>query len=263
MNQTAQAQESGSQEKQAATQAATQARTGAADRSAPGSLDPGRATRTRTSLLREPIPEQILPRIRQDIVTNRWPPGARLPEPQLCDEFGVSRTPLRQALRALETEGLIRLIPHVGAIVTNPDDAEVREHMEALGALEQWAAARVAETRAAEALTRIEDLYQDMDRAARAGDAPGYFDLNDRFHREIVLATGNRTVADLHERLMWHVSRARNRANAREPFETDAAGHHAPIMAALRTGSPDRAATEMRRHIEGVTALILGADPQA
>jgi DNA-binding GntR family transcriptional regulator len=213
-------------------------------------------------VLRAPIPEQILPRIRRDIIANRWLPGARLPEPQLCDEFGVSRTPLRQALRALEAEGLIRLVPHVGAIVTNPDAAEVREHMEALSALEQWAVAQVARARPVEALARLDATFSEMDRAARSGDAASYYAINDRFHREIVLATANRTVADLHERLMWHVCRARNRANSGEPFQPDAAENHAPIMAALHEGAPERAAAEMGRHLEEVTRLMLAAAPK-
>ena len=212
-------------------------------------------------ILRAPIPEQILPRIRRDIIANRWHPGARLPEPQLCEEFGVSRTPLRQALRALEAEGLIRLVPHVGAIVTSPGATEVREHMEALSALEQWAVARVAADQPDGALARLDAIFAEMEAAARDGDAARYYEINDRFHREIVLSTGNGTLADLHERLMWHVCRARNHANAGEPFAADAANHHAPIMAALHAAAPEQAAMELGRHLEEVTRLMLASAP--
>src|SRR5258708_28217484 len=68
----------------------------------------------------EPIHDQILPHLRRDIIENRWKSGERLSEPLLCKQFGVSRTPLRVALKTLEAEGLIRLVPPVGALVTGP-----------------------------------------------------------------------------------------------------------------------------------------------
>src|ERR1700754_4575701 len=96
-----------------------------------------------TSVVRyAPMHDQILPHLRKDIVENRWKSGERLSEPLLCKEFGVSRTPLRQALKTLEAEGLIRLVPHVGAVVTDPSATEIAETMEILIGLEQLAAIR-------------------------------------------------------------------------------------------------------------------------
>src|SRR6202022_2116733 len=87
-----------------------------------------------------PMHDQILPHLRRDIVENRWKSGERLSEPLLCKQFGVSRTPLRQALKTLEAEGLVRLVPHVGAVVTDPGATEIGETMEILIGLEQLAA---------------------------------------------------------------------------------------------------------------------------
>ena len=84
-----------------------------------------------------PMHNQILPQLRRDIVENRWKSGARLSEPLLCKQFGVSRTPLREALKTLEAEGLVRLVPHVGAVVTDPSPTEIAETMEILIGLEQ------------------------------------------------------------------------------------------------------------------------------
>src|SRR5687767_11483162 len=93
---------------------------------------------------REPIHEQILPHIRRDIVTNRWAPGERLPEMELCAEFGVSRTPLRDVLKILEVDGLVELVPHVGAVVTRLDPPDLADKLEVLSGLEQTAAMKVA-----------------------------------------------------------------------------------------------------------------------
>src|ERR1700744_1564646 len=74
---------------------------------------------------RESMHVAILAQLRLDIVEGRWQAGERLPEPLLCEEFGVSRTPLRDAFRILEPEALVELIPHVGAVVTAPDASDI------------------------------------------------------------------------------------------------------------------------------------------
>jgi DNA-binding GntR family transcriptional regulator len=207
---------------------------------------------------REPIHEQILPHIRDDIIDGRWPPGERLPEPLLCKEFGISRTPLRAALKLLEADGFVELLPHVGAVVTAPGPLEVAERMEVLAALEEKAAAKVAHARPAAALATIKRLHTAMTKAAGKGDAAIYYRLNDEFHRAIVLGAENRTLADLHEHVMWHVHRARSRANAYERVERDAAAHHDRIVEEILAGDATAAAAALRDHLGEVGQLMLG-----
>lgn len=209
-------------------------------------------------LVREPLHEQILPHIRNDIIRGRWRPGERLPEPLLCSEFGISRTPLRDALKLLEAEGFVELLPHVGAVVTDPDIAEVGEKMEVLSALEQAAAAKVARTRPGATLEAIQRLHAGMQAAAQERDQETYFRLNDEFHRAIVLGAANRTLADMHERIMWHVHRARRRANDYEPFEKDQADHHERIVQQILRGEPSKAAEAVSEHLAEVSDLIIG-----
>lgn len=204
-----------------------------------------------------PMHDQILPHLRRDIVENRWKSGERLSEPLLCKEFGVSRTPLREALKTLEAEGLVRLIPHVGAVVTDPDAAEIGETMEILIGLEQLAATRVAQARRAEVLSEIERLYHEMREAANAADVSRYYALNDEFHRAIVNGTGNRSLADLHEKVMWHVHRERHRANFRETLTSESADSHKELVRAICGGQPEAAGIAMRNHLEHVSQLML------
>lgn len=201
--------------------------------------------------------DQILPHLRKDIVENRWKSGERISEPQLCKEFGVSRTPLRQALKTLESEGLVRLIPHVGAVVTDPDTAEVGETMEILIGLEQLAATRVAQLQPPEVLKDIARIYEQGHKAAAAGDAARYYALNDEFHRVIVHGTGNRSLVDLHEKVMWHVHRERHRANAVEPFTVESADSHDELVHAILENRPEDAGLAMRKHLETVSRLML------
>ena len=206
---------------------------------------------------RQPIHEQILPHIRADIVENRWKPGERLPEPQLCREFGISRTPLRDAFKILEAEGLVRLLPHVGAVVTDPGLPDVMEKMEILSALEQLAATKLAASRPPAALAEIRRLHRAMRDAAEARDAAAYYRLNDDFHRAIVVGAGNKTLADMHEMIMWHVYRARHRANAHEPLSQAGSEHHGRIVRHLCDGEPDGAAHAVRDHLDEVSRIIV------
>lgn len=205
----------------------------------------------------EPIHDQILPHLRKDIVENRWKSGERLSEPLLCNEFGVSRTPLRQALKTLETEGLVRLIPHVGAVVTDPDEAEVGERMEILIALEQHAATRVAEAARPQVLREIERIQSEMHGASQAGDAARYYMLNDQFHLAIVRGAGNRSLVGLHEKVMWHVHRERHRVNFGEAVTADSASSHRELIAAITQHKPEAAGLAMRKHLEHVGRLML------
>lgn len=204
-----------------------------------------------------PMHDQILPHLRRDIVENRWKSGERLSEPLLCKQFGVSRTPLRVALKTLEAEGLIRLVPHVGAVVTDPGATEIGETMEILIGLEQLAAIRVAQLKRQEILHDIRRIYQEMRLAARRGDASRYYELNNDFHLCIVRGTGNRSLVDLHEKVMWHVHRERHRVNEIESVTVESAESHHDIVDAILAHRAEDAGRAMRKHLENVSKLML------
>ena len=204
-----------------------------------------------------PMHDQILPHLRRDIVENRWKSGERLSEPLLCRQFGVSRTPLRQALKTLEAEGLVRLVPHVGAVVTDPGATEIGETMEILIGLEQLAAVRVAQSRPPKVLQEIRRIFRDMKQAARRGDASRYYELNNDFHLSIVRGTGNRSLVDLHEKIMWHVHRERHRANVVGPVTVESAESHDGIVHAILEHRAEAAGRAMRQHLENVSRLML------
>jgi DNA-binding GntR family transcriptional regulator len=206
---------------------------------------------------RQPIHEQILPHIRQDIVDGRWKPGERLAEPELCEAFGVSRTPLRDALKILETEGLVRLLPHVGAVVTPLDPPDLMDKMDVLTGLEQMAAAKVALVQDKAVLRRIQTLHRSMADAVRQRQIRRYYGLNDEFHAAIVQGAGNDTLTAMHATMMWHVVRARRLAYEVEELAQDADIHHEPIVQAILAADPDAASLAMRRHLGDVARHAL------
>lgn len=208
-------------------------------------------------VVKELIHEQILRTLRRDIIANRWEPGERLPEPLLCSEFGVSRTPLREAMKVLEGEGLVEMRPHVGAVVTALDPPDLADKFEVLAGLEQIAASKVAKLRHSVTLDGIMRIQDAMVAAAEAGDVSRYYDLNDEFHRAIVSGANNATLAQLHQRIMLHVHRARHRAQEYEPLYPTAAERHNAIIACLISGDEDGAGKAARAHLEDVSQAVL------
>ena len=208
---------------------------------------------------RESIYEQILPELRQDLVRGRWPPGQRLPEPLLCEEFAISRTPLRDAFRVLESEGLLELIPHVGAVVTKPEAVDIAGTFYLLSVLEAAAAEAIARSPAAAIISKLRKLHERMQTALGKGDHVQYFKLNDDFHRALAVGSKNPALIQIHEKLMWHVYRIRHAINENKPFsrETGMPDEHSAILAAIIEGRARDAFDLVRSHGQHVAQTVL------
>jgi DNA-binding GntR family transcriptional regulator len=140
----------------------------------PASVDTLVSPRTVAGLVAE--------RLRAQIVAGELPAGTKLRQVEIARRFDVSTTPVREALAALQREGLVRLHPQRGAVVFLPSVEDLREHYEIRGALEAVAAARAAERFEAPWAEPLEALLQEM----RDGPAASrYIELNQRFHTEL------------------------------------------------------------------------------
>ena len=185
------------------------------------------------------------------IIAGRYPPGSSIPpEPTLCEELGVSRGPIREALRSLEAEGLVEITPRRGAVVISLSKRDfleayqVREALEALGV--RLAVPRLTETE----LARLEEYIERMAEHAAAGDVDAFFETNAAFHAALVEASDNRMLIDVYRRLMAQMGPYRRpSARLRGNVEQSIAEHHA-IAAAARDRDPERAVAMLIRHIE-------------
>jgi DNA-binding GntR family transcriptional regulator len=134
--------------------------------------------------------EQVADRLRQQILARELEPGAWIDELKLCGELGISRTPLREALKVLAGEGLVTMKLRRGAYVTEMSERDVREAYQLLSLLESDAAAEVA-TRATEAeLNELGELHRALEEALPERDA--FFAANERFHLRVLEIDGNR-----------------------------------------------------------------------
>ena len=203
------------------------------------------------------IHEQIVPVLRNDIISNRWEPGERLPEPALCEEFRISRTPLREAFKILEAEGLVELRPHVGVVVTPLDPPDLADRFEVLIGFEQFAASKVARLRDPETLNAIVRAQDAMEKALAAADVVRYYDLNDEFHGAIVSGASNATLAHMHHNIMLHVRRARHRVHEYEPAHKTSLERHNAIIRCVLAGDDDGAGKAARAHLEDIANAVL------
>lgn len=201
-------------------------------------------------IARVSLHEETVGRIRGMILDGELPPGSRIAERALCERFGISRTPLREALKVLAAEGLVELLPHRGARVTRPSAAELRDAFEVVAALEalagELACARIDEP----TLRRIEALHQQMTLEYRRRDLAAYFRCNQAIHEAINRAAGNAQLIEMYDLLSNRVRRARFMANHSPERWAEAMREHEEILEALKQRDGARCGTLLRAHLE-------------
>lgn len=208
------------------------------------------------AIVRLPLAEQIAGRLRSEIVSGHWAPGEKLPEHLLCARLNVSRTPLRQAFKVLESEGLIALLPHRGAVVTEPTPEDTHDKLIVLGTLECLAAELACERATDTEMGEIRALHEEMMRCYAAHDVAGYYRLNDRVHRAVVRISKSRTIAELHDVLSRHVERVRNIVNIGEDLKDSSKHEHELLIEALLARDKAIARAHMAEHMASIREKI-------
>jgi len=140
---------------------------------------------------RAALHEQVAHRLRQMLVENRIPPGAKLNERELSGVLNVSRTPLREAIKMLAAEGLVELLPNRGAIAVQLTEQDVRNTFEVMAGLEAQSGELAAQRITDGELTEIKAMHYEMLAAYTRGDLPTYYRLNAAIHNAINMAAKN------------------------------------------------------------------------
>ncbi len=195
--------------------------------------------------------EEVAELLRQRIFSRELTPGSWIDELKLAEEYGISRTPLREALKVLATEGLVTMKVRRGAYVTEVNEKDLHDVFHLMALLEADAARTVAQTATDKQLQELEALHQQLEKAAKdKKDHIRFFTMNEGFHIRLLQIADNKwagqMVADL--RKVMKLNRAQSLLKAGRIEESLA--EHAAIMAALK--KRDAAATQaaMRAHIE-------------
>jgi DNA-binding GntR family transcriptional regulator len=204
---------------------------------------------TPVPIRRRSLHDEATERIRDMIVEGRLAAGEWINEAELCQQLQISRTPLREALKVLATEGLVELVPRRGAHVARLSVRELVDLFEALSGVEGLAA-ELAAARMSEAdFEKLRQLQLRIEQRHKAKDRLTYFHENHELHVAIVRCSGNSAIIDIHARLIARVRRARYQAILSEARWNAAVEEHAQILAALEKRDIRRAGEFMRQHV--------------
>jgi DNA-binding GntR family transcriptional regulator len=195
--------------------------------------------------------DEILGRLRDYLVEGNIPEGNRIPERQLCEMLGISRTPLREALKVLASEGLVELLSNRGARVRQLSEQDIAELFDIMGGLEALAGRLACENITEQEIGEIERLHYEMYGFYLHRDMHGYFNANQRIHQKIVEASRNLTLRDTYANFAGRIRRVRYSANFARKRERwgEAMREHEIILEALRRRAGAELSDVLFRHL--------------
>ena len=210
--------------------------------------------------------EEIADRLRGLIFAGELKPEARVQEKDLCVRFETSRTPLREALKVLASEGLITLLPNRGARVTRLTSEDAEELFPVMGALEalsgELACASITDTE----ILEIKAMHYQMALHHSRREYKEYFKLNQEIHRKIMEIASNAILAGVYDSLAGRIRRVRYLANANRTRWDKAMAEHAEILTALEARDGARLAELLKMHLmstlAAVKAIIEAGEPE-
>ena len=203
--------------------------------------------------------EEVVDQLRDMIVQGGLAPETKLNERVLAAQLGISRTPLREAIKYLASEGLVELLPNRGAVVAPLRRAKVREIFTVLGSLEALAGELVCRNATDADIAEIRALHYQMVAHHARGELARYFRCNQQIHIRLVECAGNATLAQVYRGLNAHVRRARYMANLSRERWDKAVREHEEILDALSARDSARLQALLRDHLANKLVLVMEA----
>jgi len=200
--------------------------------------------------------EEVATRLRERIFAHEFAPGTWIDEQALAAEFGISRTPLREALKVLASEGMVTLRPRRGAYVTEVSDQDLDDIFPVLALLEGRVAHEATERAKPEDVRRLVSIHEALERCADAGDLDRFFEANQDFHRTLLELAGNRWLAQVIHDLRRVLRLTRHHSLLARGRVRESLNEHRAILAAIRSRDAERAGELMRAHLAKGRAAI-------
>ena len=198
---------------------------------------------------RQSLHDELTERLRHLIIEGNLVPGAKLSEKDLCDTFGVSRTPLREPLKVLATEGLVELTPNRDASVARLTLSDLEETFPIMGALEAVSGELACRHITDAGIARVRELHARMVAKYKASDLNSCFKLNEQIHDAIMDAARNPTLAQMQRGLSGRIRRARYMANMSPTRWSHAVEEYEAIVEALAARKGKRLAKILKAHL--------------
>ena len=209
-------------------------------------------------LERQRLHDTVVEHLRSFITEGVLSAGQKLNERELCDTLGISRTPLREALKVLAMEGLIEINPNRGASVARMSEQEIRETFELMSGIEAFAGQLACERITEQELDEIKALHNAMVVSKNQNDLPGYYHRNRSIHDLINLAARNSALRQVYLSLNRRIHSLRYLSNQQAPKWDRALHDHEDMIVALQERDGKRLSEILRHHLlEKRNAIML------
>lgn len=212
-------------------------------------LAPKLYTTTMTHIAPTALYQEVAERLRQRIFAHELTPGTWIDEQKLAEQYGISRTPLREALKVLASEGLVELKPRRGCYVTEISRQDLDDIFPLMAMLEGRCAADAVKRAKAADIKDLRAIHERLEAAAREGRIDAFFEANQEFHRKIQELANNRWLLSVIQDLRKVLKLSRLHSLSLEGRLQQSLEEHRGIMAAFEAGDVARAEKGMHDHL--------------
>ncbi len=192
--------------------------------------------------------EKILENIRDSILNGTLKAGERVSEPELAERYGISRTPIREAFRQLESEGYLTVVPRKGAVVTALTERDVEEFYSIKSILEGYAARLASQALSEKDIERLKTINNRLAKLAASGDVKTFFRVHNEFHELFIRASGNQKLLELIQQLLQKFDRLRIASLSLPGRMEISVQEHKKIIEAFEQRDGDRADKLVRKN---------------
>lgn len=200
-------------------------------------------------LERQRLHDTVVEHLRNLIVEGVLAPGTKLNERELCERLGISRTPLREAMKVLSVEGLVEILPNRGATVSRMNETEIWETFELMSGLEALSGELACERISPVELAEIKALHYAMLAAKAQNDLPGYYSRNQSIHDQINAAARNSVLRQTYLTLNRRLQALRFKSNFKADKWDSAVHDHEEMIKALEARDGKRLGAILRQHL--------------
>ncbi|MDR1431030.1 MAG: GntR family transcriptional regulator [Propionibacteriaceae bacterium] len=202
------------------------------------------------------VPYQVAESLRAAFARGEFVPGQRLVEAELCERYGVGRATVREALRLLDGDGLVEVVPHRATRVRTLSLADAIQLAEVVTVVETLLSRHAALNATKDDITRLHELLQAMREAVKSFDPLGYSELSEELHRVVGRASRHQAGLEISKRLRLQLAWFHQRLSLQpgKPVETTAA--HERLVLAIANGDADLAESIMREHNEAMVSAL-------
>lgn len=207
-------------------------------------------------ITRRTLHDEVLERLRDMIIEGRLAPGQRINEGLVGAQLGVSRTPLREAIKTLASEGLVEIQPAKGAIVRKFSARDLLQILEVLKTLEQLGGRMACAQASEETIAALRAMHDEMMALYAKRDRLDYFKLNQAIHSALVAASGNAVLVEMHGTLQARIKRLRFIGNEGPEKWAGAVAEHEEMMTALAKRDGEALAAAIGKHMDSTLVRV-------